>query len=159
LQRRRGGDRGQARHLAGGAGSVGQVDRAVNPSPPLTGTRRVRVDVSPAHEVIIGDGLLAAAADLVPERHVAIVSDENVGPLLAGRRGPALDQAGRRVTMLTVPAGESSKQIATWSQLLEALATSGLDRHGAVLALGGGVVGDLAGFAAASYLRGVAFYQ
>ena len=127
--------------------------------PPTAATRRVPVDVSPPYEVVIGSGLLANAAEVVAESHVAIVTDDNVGPLLADRLSAGLRAAGKRVTLLTVPAGESSKQIATWSQLLEALATSGLGRNGAVLALGGGVVGDLAGFAAASYLRGVAYYQ
>ena len=120
---------------------------------------RVTVDVSPVYDVTIGDGLMAAAADFVAEKHVAIVTDEHVGPLYAGELSEALRQADRRVTLLTVPAGEASKQVGTWSQLLEALATAGLGRDGAVVALGGGVVGDLAGFTAASYLRGVAYYQ
>ena len=75
-----------------------------------------------------------------------------------GRRWPA--PCGRRVTgWATVPAGESSKNLEQLSRLVEEGLRFGLDRQGVVLALGGGVVGDLAGFLAASYMRGIPFVE
>lgn len=121
--------------------------------------RRIAVDVGDGYDVTVGSGLLATAADVVAEQDVAIVTDANVGHAHAPALVSSLEEAGKRVTTFTVPAGEASKSLATWGELLGRVARSGLGRDGAVLALGGGVVGDLAGFLAASYLRGVAFYQ
>lgn len=121
--------------------------------------RRVEVVAGVRYEVTVGSGLLASAAEVVREHDVVVVSDANV----ARTHGPglvaALEQTGKRVTAFTVPAGEASKSLTTWGELLGRVARSGLGRDGAVVALGGGVVGDLAGFLAASYLRGIAFYQ
>jgi 3-dehydroquinate synthase len=111
------------------------------------------------YEVVVGSGLLAAAAGVVEQRDVCIVTDTNVGPIHGPALAAALEDAGKRVTVLRVPAGEASKSLATWGELIADVARTGLGRDGAVVALGGGVVGDLAGFVAASYLRGVAFYQ
>lgn len=121
--------------------------------------RNVQVRVTPPYPVVVGAGVLADLAELVTERDVALVSDENVAALHQSAVEGALTAAGVRVRPFTVPAGEGSKSVATWLGLLRGLAASGLGRDGAVVALGGGVVGDLAGFVAASYLRGVAFYQ
>jgi 3-dehydroquinate synthase len=111
------------------------------------------------YEVVVGSGLLASAAGVVEQRDVCIVTDTNVGPIHGPALAAALEDAGKRVTVLRVPAGEASKSLATWGELIADVARTGLGRDGAVVALGGGVVGDLAGFVAASYLRGVAFYQ
>ncbi|HET8986000.1 MAG TPA: 3-dehydroquinate synthase [Trueperaceae bacterium] len=121
--------------------------------------RRVPVAVGDGYDVIVGSGLLASTADVVEQRDVCIVTDTNVGGIHGPALVAALEHAGKRVTVLTVPAGEASKSLATWGDLIADVARSGLGRDGAVVALGGGVVGDLAGFVAASYLRGVAFYQ
>lgn len=90
-------------------------------------------------------------------RRVAVVTDSNVGPLYAGRVAAVLEglSAGAHAGTITIPAGEPSKTPAVLVNVLEKLAALGLTRTDAVVALGGGVVGDLAGLAAALYMRGV----
>jgi 3-dehydroquinate synthase len=88
-----------------------------------------------------------------------LVSDENVFPLYGGMAIAALNEAGFSVTPAVVPAGEESKTLAWADHLYSAAIEAGLDRSGVIVALGGGVVGDLAGFVAATYLRGVPFIQ
>ena len=114
--------------------------------------------------MVVGRGLLSDVGELlrgrVPGRKVALVSDSNVERAVRGAgRSAKLITAGYEVFPLTFPAGESSKNWQVAGELLEALAEAGLDRTDIVVALGGGVVGDLAGFAAATYLRGVRFVQ
>jgi 3-dehydroquinate synthase len=86
---------------------------------------------------------------------VVLVTDARVGALHGGRAERSLRSAGVAVRTVRVPRGEGAKRAAVLTRLWEAFAASGLDRGGAVVALGGGVVGDLAGFAAATWLRGV----
>jgi 3-dehydroquinate synthase len=88
-------------------------------------------------------------------RRLAVVTDAN----LARLQGAALGRTFGDAPVHTVPAGEDSKSIAELGRALDFLAAQGLDRSGALFAVGGGVVGDLAGFAAASYLRGIDCYQ
>lgn len=88
-----------------------------------------------------------------------LVSDTRVAPLYAGTADRALRAAGYAVRTVVVPAGEASKCAGRLGQLYDAALDAGLDRRGFFVALGGGVVGDLAGFAAATYLRGVALAQ
>lgn len=123
------------------------------------GTLTVEVRVEPPYPVHIGAGLLTRAATLVPPGRVALVSDEHVAPLHADRLAASLEADGREVLRLIVPAGEGSKSVATWGEALRTLARADVGRDDVVLALGGGVVGDLAGFLAASYVRGVALVQ
>jgi len=86
---------------------------------------------------------------------LALVTDENVGPIYAGRLLENLRQSGFSASLVTIPAGEEHKNIQTINSLWESFLKAGLERSSTVLALGGGVVTDLAGFAAATYLRGV----
>jgi shikimate kinase / 3-dehydroquinate synthase len=86
---------------------------------------------------------------------LSVVSDENIARLYAGQAMEALRQVGYTAQMAVIPAGEQHKTIATVSGLWEAFLAGGLERGSTVIALGGGVVGDLAGFAASVYLRGV----
>ncbi len=112
------------------------------------------------YPIRIGTGLLGdrdAIAALVPGRHALIVTDANVGPLYLGAVEAAL--AGRTVRSLVLPAGEQEKTLARFTDTLAALAALGASRDATVIALGGGVVGDLAGFAAACWMRGVRFVQ
>lgn len=117
-----------------------------------------------AYDIHIGSGLLDGAGSAVQAvcpraRRLFLVTDSNVAPLYADRLEKSLIQAGFRVARHTVPAGESSKCAGQLSTLWEEMLDFSLTRTDAVIALGGGVVGDLAGFAAATVLRGVDFIQ
>jgi len=125
---------------------------------------RVRVETaSSAYDVVIGTGLLvdvgALLAEVTPPHKAALLCDDTVGELFGAVVGAQMARRGFEVFPLSFPAGESSKNWNTAGEILESLAASGLGRADLVVALGGGVVGDLAGFAAATYLRGVAFAQ
>ena len=116
-----------------------------------------------SYPIHIGSGGLARAGRLCRERGLAgaalVVSDSHVDPLYGPATERALREAGYAVRRAVVPAGESSKSQACLTALYHAALDAGLDRQAFFVALGGGVVGDLAGFAAASYLRGVAYVQ
>ena len=116
--------------------------------------RTVRVATDPAYEVRIGRGILGEVARSTSGYSKrAVVTDDRVAALHLGR----LAELG--APSLAVPAGEGSKRIATLERVLEFLAASDLDRSSCVVALGGGVVGDLAGLAASLYMRGIAVVQ
>ena len=117
-----------------------------------------------SYEVIIGQGLLARAgalmAPVLPTRRVVVVTDENVAPRHLPALRAGLEAAAFQVLAeIVVPAGESSKDFARLQSVLEQMLAAGADRRTTVVALGGGVVGDLAGFAAAVALRGMPFVQ
>jgi 3-dehydroquinate synthase len=116
-----------------------------------------------AYDIVIGRGLLASlgtrVAALKPQAKAAVISDENVAGLhLAGAKA-ALDKAGIASTVIVVPAGEASKSFATLESVCEQLIAAKIERGDLVIALGGGVVGDLAGFAAAIVRRGLDYVQ
>ena len=116
------------------------------------------------YDILIGRGLLTQAGErcraVMPKAaKLAVVSDSNVAPLYGQVVLDSLTGAGFEPRLFTVPAGEHSKNAAQLSQLWEGFMAFGLTRTDAVVALGGGVVGDLAGFAAATILRGVALIQ
>lgn len=97
---------------------------------------------------------------LLPQAETAvIITDSNVGPLYGERLRCSLCQSGFQTTTLTFAAGEQSKNLATLSRLYTGLARAGVTRSDVIVALGGGVTGDMAGLAAATFLRGVAFVQ
>ena len=126
-------------------------------------TLRVDLDAR-AYEIRIAPGLLDAAGEHLrgacPQAaRLFVVTDSTVGPLYRGRVEKSLTSAGFRTAFHTVAAGESSKCASRLSELWESMMDFGLTRTDAVVALGGGVVGDLAGFAAATILRGVDFVQ
>ena len=125
--------------------------------------KTVTVRASRTYEVCIAPGLIAQVgtrcAGLNLGRRICIVSDDTVYPLYGESVGASLEGAGFAVSSFVFPAGEASKSAATYISLLNALANQGITREDAILALGGGVVGDLAGFAAATYLRGIRFVQ
>ncbi|MDA0785439.1 MAG: 3-dehydroquinate synthase [Proteobacteria bacterium] len=128
------------------------------------GTRTVRVDLGVrSYDIVIGPGLIDQAGTLLAarlgERRVIIVTDTNVGPLYADRLDAALRQAGHQTRTITVAAGEASKSYSQLEALLEDLIKGGLERGSVLIALGGGVIGDLTGFAASIALRGVEFVQ
>lgn len=111
------------------------------------------------YDVHVGPGFLDQAGSLatgvIKPGRCALISDSNVAPLYAERVSRSLQDAGFKVVTLVAPAGENSKSMEQVSSLCEQMIEAGLDRSSAVVALGGGVVGDLAGFAAAIYYRGI----
>lgn len=115
------------------------------------------------YEVHVGAGLLddlgAMVAPLVGHGRALVVTDSNVESLYLDRAVTSLELADVPHASFIFPAGEQSKTIETWSRILTAMAEAQLDRDGLVVALGGGVTGDMAGFAAATYLRGIDVVQ
>jgi 3-dehydroquinate synthase len=116
-----------------------------------------------SYQIKIGMGLLdrlgAECAALGLGRRCVIISDRNVAPRFGAAASKTLRQAGFECELLTVPAGETAKALKTVRACYDQLAALRLERKSFVLALGGGVVGDLAGFVAATYLRGIGFVQ
>lgn len=114
------------------------------------------------YEVVVGRGLLAEAGARIASfarGRTVVISDETVAALHAQTLISSLEVAGVSCEMVTVPPGEGSKSFAELERVLDALLAIGLDRKDVVVALGGGVVGDLVGLAAALYMRGIDFVQ
>ncbi|AQR61510.1 3-dehydroquinate synthase [Brevundimonas sp. LM2] len=114
------------------------------------------------YDVVVGRGLLAEAGTRIApfaRGRTVIVSDETVAALHGPALKAVLDAAGIRTEIVAVPAGEGSKSFAELERLMDRLLATGLDRKDVIVALGGGVVGDLAGLAAALYMRGIDFVQ
>ena len=124
-----------------------------------------RIVPLPGYEVTIGRGTLlrvgAIAAATARAHHYALVTDANVAPHYAQRVRASLALAApdARISLLLVPAGEEHKTRELWGHLTDELLANGAGRDTTVVALGGGVVGDLAGFVAATYMRGVPVVQ
>ncbi|HXL67924.1 MAG TPA: 3-dehydroquinate synthase [Xanthobacteraceae bacterium] len=124
----------------------------------------VRVDLGArAYDVVVGDNLLDEAGDriarLKPGAKCAIVTDETVAELHLRRLERSLKVNGLQSVSIVVPAGEASKSLATLERVLDELLVARVERGDLVVALGGGVMGDLAGFAAAIALRGIGLVQ
>ena len=133
----------------------------MTPAPPL---RTVEVHLGErSYPIHLGAGTLAGAGDAIARHtkatHAAVVTVSGVGRRYAGTLLRSLRQAGLRTTRIEVPDGDAAKTLRQAARLYDRLLAGGADRGSVVVALGGGVVGDLAGFAAATYLRGVAFVQ
>ena len=115
------------------------------------------------YSIHIGAGLLASLgerlAELCPAPTAAIVTDANVAPLYGDQAVAAMTDAGYRTALLVIEPGESSKSLATASGLYADLARARIERSSPLVSLGGGVAGDLTGFVAATWLRGVPFVQ
>lgn len=124
---------------------------------------QVKVNASTSYDVLIGQGLLAQAGELAKKVlspcRALILTDDHVAPLYADSLAASLQAAGFTPEIYTVPHGEGSKSLRTLGALLEHLAKSHYTRTDALFALGGGVVGDLCGFCASVYLRGIPFVQ
>ena len=116
-----------------------------------------------AYDIVIGRGLVASLGERInalrPGARVAIVTDETVAQLHAGAVEAALKAAGSVSARIVVPAGEGSKNYATFEQVCEAIIDARVERNDLIVALGGGVIGDLAGFAASCVRRGLDFVQ
>ena len=125
--------------------------------------KTIHVAASANYDVKIGTGLLETlgteCAKVCKAGKAAIVSDTNVWPLYGAQAETSLKNAGMEVAHFVFPAGEESKNGSVYLELLNFLAQNELTRSDCLIALGGGVVGDMTGFAAATYLRGVAYVQ
>ncbi len=126
--------------------------------------RKVEVPLGPrAYSILIGPGLLdeagAEIARIAPGAHCAIVTDARVAPLYLDRLSAGLGEAGLRATPIVCPPGEATKGYAEFARVCDALIEARIERRDIVIALGGGVIGDLAGFCAASLRRGVRLVQ
>lgn len=126
---------------------------------------RLRVEVPPTAgegtEIHVGPGRFDDLGELVrehlPAHRYAVVADDEVAGLYGDATMARLRDAGLTVELLTFPAGESHKTRGTWASLTDRLLSAGFGRDAALLALGGGVTGDLVGFVAATYMRGVPY--
>jgi 3-dehydroquinate synthase len=138
------------------------------------GLRRIPVEVPGfPHEITVGFGLTHLVAEAMRRQFpsptgggpgggtstVVVVSDQFVARQHAQPLTYALSNAGFSASLHLVPPGESAKTLAVLSGIYEALAAAGVDRRGALIALGGGSVGDVAGFAAATWMRGIRYFQ
>ena len=123
----------------------------------------ISVNTSPAYEVTIGGGLLHTCGDRLRQLlglcHVAVITDSTVAPLYLDTVSASLKDTGFVVSSYVFPAGEAHKNFETLSAILEFLAEERLTRTDCIVALGGGVTGDMAGFAASCFLRGIRCVQ
>ncbi|WP_295501018.1 iron-containing alcohol dehydrogenase, partial [uncultured Ralstonia sp.] len=115
-----------------------------------------------AYPIHIGSGLISQTALFAPHirgARAVIVTNETVAPLYAAKVEAAVRALGKTVDTVVLPDGESFKKWETLNRIFDALLASGADRKTTLIALGGGVIGDMTGFAAACYMRGVPFIQ
>jgi 3-dehydroquinate synthase len=115
-----------------------------------------------AYDILVGRGLIESAGSRIAAlgaRAAAIVTDAHVGPLYAEALARSLEAQGLRTSVITLPPGEATKSYASLEQVCDACLAARIERGDLVVALGGGVIGDLAGFAAAIVRRGVRFVQ
>jgi 3-dehydroquinate synthase len=142
----------------------GQVAQQVHDKLSDGGLQRIQIDVpgSP-HEVTVGrnlTGLVAAALDRMRvSKTVMLISDQAVAERHAQPLLQALAGGGYQGRLQLLPSGEPAKELAVLAGIYQALADAGVDRQGALVALGGGAVGDVAGFAAATWMRGIRYLQ
>ena len=123
----------------------------------------VIIDSSKKYNIHIGSGLMNKTGeyclDLLKGKNILILSDDNVWPIFGKAVQSSLENVGYSVCSYIIPAGETSKSGDTFLSILNFLAAHQLTRADCIIALGGGVVGDLAGFVAATYLRGIDYIQ
>ena len=125
---------------------------------------KLEVQTARPYSVIIENGLLARVGEAVkatrkPGSKAMLISDSNVFPLYGARVKASLEQAGFPVSTYVFPAGEASKQLSTVCEMYRILGERDFTRTDFIVTLGGGVTGDMGGFAAATYLRRIAFFQ
>jgi 3-dehydroquinate synthase len=147
------------------SGAGPPADARTCPSPTVAQTDRIPVELGArGYDILVGPGLIGRAGRLIADlpgapKRVAVVTDSHVAELHLAALERALDDAGVAYEAFVVPAGEASKSFESFRRLTEALLAWGIERGTWLVALGGGVVGDLTGFAAAVLLRGVDFVQ
>ncbi|KAA0971606.1 3-dehydroquinate synthase [Aureimonas fodinaquatilis] len=127
-------------------------------------SKTVRVELGArSYDILIGPGILARAGEEIARRapgiRAAIVTDETVAPLYLARMQDVLRQAGIASSAIVMPAGEATKSLSCLGEVVDSVLADRLERGDTVIALGGGVIGDLAGFAAGIVRRGMRFIQ
>lgn len=133
--------------------------------PAVPAIQSVPVNLGPrSYTVQVGQGLLTrmgaeVAAKVAGRSRCAVITDSNVGPLYAETVLTSLTGAGIQAHLITVPAGEASKSLLTAQTVCGEMVRAGLDRKSFVVALGGGVIGDLGGFCASIFQRGIPYVQ
>ncbi len=129
----------------------------------MTSRRTLQVHLGPrSYDIHIGEGLLSDPSlwqGLVPGATALVVSDPAVNALYGARLRRTLEACARKVSLHVLDGGEQCKHLASWQAIIDRLAEARHDRTTTLVALGGGVVGDLAGFAAATWMRGVGYVQ
>lgn len=130
----------------------------------IPGAERVHVNLGDrSYDITVGDGAIDRAGDLIAgvakSNRTIIITDENVAPNWLGKLTASLDTAGLKSSSIILPPGEHTKSFSQLEGLLNELLDQGIDRKTTLIALGGGVIGDLTGFAAAVALRGIGFVQ
>ena len=126
--------------------------------------KKISIQAASAHyDALVGRGVMNQCGQLIATvlrgPRCAVVADERTAPLFAGKVQASLRAASFAPVAITIPAGEGAKTLVQAGTICDAMAAAGLDRTSFVVALGGGVVGDLAGFVAAIYLRGIPHVQ
>ena len=125
--------------------------------------KKIRVNTSRPYDVVIERGCISRCGELIsdvlPSKKAVIISDDNVAPLYADTVLNSLKNCGISADLFVFPHGEQSKNLSTLSNIFDFLCEKGITRSDFLIALGGGVVGDITGFAAASFLRGIEFVQ
>lgn len=125
--------------------------------------KTLTVNVGKSYNILIERDLLKQVGKLIfpitSAKRIAVITDSNVAPLYEKATRLSLEEAGFSVCTYVFEAGESSKNLGTIGEMVEFMAENGMDRNDLIVALGGGVCGDMAGFAASSYLRGIDFVQ
>ena len=142
----------------------GNMQKTDSPSPVAHDAKRVHVALGErSYDILIGARLLANAdthlAPFIKGRHVIIIADANTKDLYQDNLAKMIAPICHKCDCLDVPAGESTKSLSQFATLMEDILGLGVDRKAVIIALGGGVIGDLVGYAAASLLRGVDFIQ
>jgi shikimate kinase / 3-dehydroquinate synthase len=149
-------------HLANGAGRAAPEAGGADPAAPNAHEVDVALGAR-AYKILIGKGLISGAGEhiarLAPGANCAVVTDSNVARLHLEALSQSLAQAGLRSSTIIVPPGEASKSYARFAEVCDGLIAAHIERRDVVIAFGGGVIGDLAGFAAASVRRGLRLVQ
>ena len=121
------------------------------------------VSTDKPYDILIGRDLLKDAGAYISQRipscHLYVITDSTVNSIYAQVVMTSLMEHGYRVSKVVFPSGEHSKNLSTYSNILEAMADEGINRSDGIVALGGGVVGDMAGFVASTYMRGISYVQ
>ena len=124
--------------------------------------KTINIATSRPYDVVVESGSLSRVGEIMAERFeppckICVVTDSNVGRLYGDQVADSLRDAGYETFRISFPSGEHSKSLSTYMNLLESMAEEGMTRGDILLSLGGGVVGDITGFAASTYMRGIKY--